>query len=77
MKHAEPILKSGSEGGVNSVEHARHMVQQKEFETQKAQREAEELNQLLMEIQLKQQEKEDAEREGKEKERQIEAVAER
>lgn len=78
MKHAEPIIKNeGADVGANAVEHAQHMVQQKEFETQQAEREADELNQLLMQIQLEQQQKEEAEAEGKEKERQIEAVAER
>ena len=77
MKNTDPILKNGAESGRNAVEHARNMVTQKEFDVQKAQQVAEELNQLLMEIQLQQQQKEEAEREGKEKERQIEAVSER
>lgn len=77
MKHAEPILKDGTDIGANSVEHARHLVQQNEYEKQVTIRETEEMSQLLMEMELIQREKEDAEREGKEKERQIEAVAER
>jgi ABC-type lipopolysaccharide export system ATPase subunit len=78
MKSTEPILKNETaDMGAHNVEQARHLVAQKEQETMQAEREAQELNELLMEIQLEQQEKETAEAEGQEKERQIEGVAER
>ena len=78
MKHTEPIMKGNKAEGLGSaVEQARIAVSNKQTEVQQAEHDAEELARELMEIQLAQSEKENAEREGKEKERQIEAVSER